>query len=146
MNLKNIVRHLLHLAEAEFGWNLLVQAQQKKLIRARIGLNASAVRKMRRNPAVRSCYSDHKLNLKRTDPKWVRSPKGLNSRDVKTAVVGAHTPPLKPQQQFTNRTKKYKLDLNIIVDDVKIPTVNNSKILGITFNSLFHPERLQNVS
>ncbi|XP_039947719.1 uncharacterized protein LOC120766355, partial [Bactrocera tryoni] len=37
---------------------------------------------------------------------------------------------------FTNWTKEYRLDLNIAVDGVKIRTINNLKILGVTFNSL----------
>ncbi|XP_049308657.1 uncharacterized protein LOC125777615 [Bactrocera dorsalis] len=37
---------------------------------------------------------------------------------------------------FTNWTKEYRLELNIAVDGVKIPTVNNPKILGVTFDSL----------
>lgn len=31
----------------------------------------------------------------------------------------------------------YKLDLKIFVDDFKIPTVNNPKILGLTFDNLY---------
>ncbi|XP_049310854.1 uncharacterized protein LOC125778237 [Bactrocera dorsalis] len=37
---------------------------------------------------------------------------------------------------FTNWTKEYRHELNIAVDGVKIPTVNNPKILGVTFDSL----------
>ncbi|XP_054085761.1 uncharacterized protein LOC128921638, partial [Zeugodacus cucurbitae] len=37
---------------------------------------------------------------------------------------------------FTNWTKEYRLNLNIYVDGTPIPTVNNPKILGVTFDSL----------
>ncbi|XP_054088079.1 uncharacterized protein LOC128922244 [Zeugodacus cucurbitae] len=37
---------------------------------------------------------------------------------------------------FTNWTKEYRLSLNIHVDGLQIPTVNNPKILGVTFDSL----------
>ncbi|XP_049316536.1 uncharacterized protein LOC125779305 [Bactrocera dorsalis] len=37
---------------------------------------------------------------------------------------------------FTNWTKEYRLELDIAVDGVKIPTVNNPKILGVTLDSL----------
>ncbi|XP_039952139.1 uncharacterized protein LOC120769284 [Bactrocera tryoni] len=37
---------------------------------------------------------------------------------------------------FMNLTKKYRLELNITVDGVKIPTVKNPKSLGVTFDSL----------
>lgn len=38
---------------------------------------------------------------------------------------------------FTNWTKKYNLELHVKVDDVKIPNMNNPKILGVTLNSLY---------
>ncbi|XP_049316872.1 uncharacterized protein LOC125779552 [Bactrocera dorsalis] len=37
---------------------------------------------------------------------------------------------------FTKWTKEYRLELKIAVDGVKIPTVNNPQILGVTFDSL----------
>lgn len=37
---------------------------------------------------------------------------------------------------FTNWTKECRVDLNIFVDDIKIPIVSNPKILGVAFVSL----------